>query len=149
LKIALFGPKSYILERALSYIQTKYLGSRICAAIDGYSGFEGILKFKSLCKDNAADIVLVAWGHPLQDQLIIDFKKDFSPVFVGAGGSFDVWSGLKKRAPRLIQMLGLEWAFRILQDPTPNRIRRFFALPLFVLACLRLWIVDFVRISKP
>ena len=54
LKIALFGSKSYILERVSSYIQTNYPGSRICAAIDGYSGFEGIRKFKSLCKENAA-----------------------------------------------------------------------------------------------
>ena len=77
MKVALFGSKSYVLERASSYIQTKYPGSRICAAIDGYSGFEGIRKFKTLCKDNAADIVLVACGHPMQDQLIIDFKKDF------------------------------------------------------------------------
>ena len=57
--------------------------------------FEGIRKFNSLCKENAANIVLVACGHPLQDQLIIDFKKELSAVFVGVGGSFDVWSGLK------------------------------------------------------
>ena len=145
LKIALFGSKSSVLERASSYIQSKYPGSRVCVAIDGYSGLEGISKFKRLCKENGADIVLVACGYPLQDQLIVDCKKDFSAVFIGVGGSFDVWSGLKRRAPRFVQILGLEWAYRIAQDPSPRRIKRSLALPLFVLECVRLRIFGLVK----
>ena len=147
LKIALFGSRSPVLERASAYLQSKYPGTRVCAAIDGYSGLEGISEFKRLCRENGADIVFVACGYPLQDQLIADFKKDFTAVFVGVGGSFDVWSGFKRRAPRFVQILGLEWAYRIVQDPSPRRIKRSLALPLFVLECLRLRVIALAKAS--
>lgn len=147
LKIALFGSRPSVLERASSYLQNKYPGSYVCAAIDGYRGPQGIREFKRLCKDGGANIVLVACGHPLQDRLILDFKNEFSAIFVGVGGSFDVWSGLKKRAPRFVQMLGLEWAYRIAQDPSPGRLKRSLALPLFFLECVKLRFLSLMRTS--
>ena len=57
-------------------------------------------------------------------------------LFVGVGGSFDVWSGEVKRAPEIYQKLGLEWLYRTNLDP--KRFKRIFpTLPLFVLKVLR------------
>ena len=71
------------------------------------------------------DIVLVALGMGNQEKLIykhIDkFKKG---IFVGVGGTFDVLSGTKKRAPKVFQKLGLEWLYRIVKEP--KRIKRFY-----------------------
>jgi N-acetylglucosaminyldiphosphoundecaprenol N-acetyl-beta-D-mannosaminyltransferase len=53
-------------------------------------------------------------------------------VGIGVGGSFDVIAGTKKRAPRAMQRLGLEWFFRLMQEP--SRWRRQLALPQFALA---------------
>ena len=54
---------------------------------------------------------------------------------MGVGGSFDVISGKKKRAPRFLQRLGLEWTWRLVKEPT--RISRMSVLPKFMLMVLR------------
>ena len=64
------------------------------------------------------DILLVAFGAPKQEKWILRNKALLGvPVLMGVGGSFEMASGMVARAPKLIQMLGMEWAFRMLQDP--------------------------------
>jgi N-acetylglucosaminyldiphosphoundecaprenol N-acetyl-beta-D-mannosaminyltransferase len=71
------------------------------------------------------DIVLVALGVPKQELLIAKHYDKFSKgIFVGVGGSFDVISGTKKRAPEIIQKLNIEWLYRIIGDK--ERIKRFY-----------------------
>ena len=62
-----------------------------------------------------------------------ELKKQMpETIFIGVGGSFDVWSGVTKRAPQIWQKLGLEWLYRTLKEPA--RFRRIFpALPLFLI----------------
>ena len=60
-----------------------------------------------------------------------DEKIVVGGMFVGVGGSFDVWSGITKRAPIIFRKLGLEWLYRVLNDP--KRINRIFpTLPIFI-----------------
>ena len=49
---------------------------------------------------------------------------------MGVGGSFDVWAGMKKRAPEWMCQLGLEWLYRLGQEP--SRWNRILCLPTFV-----------------
>ena len=75
-------------------------------------------------KTTKPDIVLIALGIPLQEKLINKHINDFKKgIFIGVGGSFDVLSGSKKRAPKLFIKLNLEWLYRILREP--KRISRF------------------------
>ena len=54
---------------------------------------------------------------------------------IGIGGSLDVWSGYVKRAPKIFQVLGLEWLYRTLTQP--SRLKRIFpTLPLFILKAI-------------
>ena len=72
------------------------------------------------------DIVLVALGIPAQEKLMYKYFKDFKKgIFVGVGGSFDVLSGTKKRAPQIFIKTNTEWLYRILKEP--KRIKRFWA----------------------
>ena len=53
-------------------------------------------------------------------------------IFIGVGGSFDVWSGMVKRAPEIYENMGLEWLYRTVKEP--SRFKRIFpALPLFLI----------------
>ena len=71
------------------------------------------------------DIVLVALGIPLQEKLIYKYLDKFEKgIFVGVGGSFDVISGHKKRAPKVFIKLNLEWLYRIMKEP--SRLKRFY-----------------------
>ena len=70
------------------------------------------------------DIIFVALGVPLQEQLIYKHMRRFKKgVFIGVGGSFDVLSGEKKRAPKFFVKHNLEWLYRITTEP--KRLKRF------------------------
>ena len=71
------------------------------------------------------DLVLVALGIPRQELAIHDHLAQFQKgIFIGVGGSFDVLSGSKKRAPTLFIKFNLEWLYRILKEP--KRLKRFY-----------------------
>ena len=82
-------------------------------------------------------LILVALGSPKQEKFIYEAKKQLNPaLMIGVGGSFDVWSGVVKRAPEIYQKMGLEWLYRTVKQP--ERFKRIFpALPLFVLKVLK------------
>ena len=76
-------------------------------------------------KEAKPDIILVALGIPAQEKLIYKHLKDFDKgIFIGVGGSFDVISGTKKRAPKVFQKFGIEWLYRLIKEP--KRIKRFY-----------------------
>lgn len=121
--IYLFGAKQEVIESLINVLNKKYPKLKILGAENGYKKdkdevFTDILKKKP-------DIVLVALGIPMQEKLIYKYYNKFKKgIFVGVGGSFDVISGYKKRAPKIFIKLNLEWLYRILCEP--KRIKRFY-----------------------
>lgn len=81
------------------------------------------------------DIVFVAMGSPKQEFLMEKLLSQYPAFYMGLGGSFDVYTGVVKRSPKIFVSLGLEWMYRLLKQPT--RIKRqiflikFFFLHLF------------------
>jgi N-acetylglucosaminyldiphosphoundecaprenol N-acetyl-beta-D-mannosaminyltransferase len=72
----------------------------------------------------APEILLVGFGHPKQERWIANNLHQFPSVkiVVGVGGTFDVWAGRIFRAPKWLRALGLEWLWRLMQEP--KRFRR-------------------------
>lgn len=62
-------------------------------------------------------VVLVAMGSPRQELLMDRLATAWPALYVGLGGSFDVYTNRRSRAPRFIQRVGLEWAHRFVTDP--------------------------------
>ncbi|MBU0597299.1 WecB/TagA/CpsF family glycosyltransferase [Patescibacteria group bacterium] len=86
---------------------------------------------------NAPDILFVAFGHNKQEKWIAKYinKMPSIKIAVGVGGAFDYISDYKKRAPKIIQKIGLEWLFRLVKEP--KRIKRIFkAIIIFPILCL-------------
>ncbi len=121
--IFLFGAQKEVLDLLQNVLKEKYPNCIIVGAVDGYiedkdSVFEEMKKLKP-------DIILVALGIPKQELLIYKHLNDFEKgIFVGVGGSFDVISGSKKRAPKIFIKLKLEWLYRITSEP--KRLKRFY-----------------------
>ncbi len=67
----------------------------------------------------APDILLVGFGHPKQERWIAKHIHDFPSVrvWVGVGGTFDMWAGSVPRAPRWLRALGGEWLWRLIHEP--------------------------------
>lgn len=121
-KVYLFGAKEEVIGKLKNVIKEKYSNIRLVGASNGYVAdrdkiMEEIIKLKP-------DVCLVALGIPHQEKLIYKYLDKFDKgIFVGVGGSFDVLSGSKKRAPKLFIKLNLEWLYRILKEP--SRLKRF------------------------
>ncbi len=85
---------------------------------------------------SGADILLVAYGAPRQDQWIARNRDRLQvSVAMGVGGTFDFIAGRVPRAPRWMRRFALEWLFRLIRQPW--RWRRMLRLPRFVAAVLR------------
>ncbi len=122
-KLALLGAKEEVLSALINVIKTKYPHIKLVKASNGYDT-DYTNYFKELTKLQP-DAVLVALGIPSQEKLIYEHLPQFNKgIFVGVGGSFDVLSGTKKRAPKLFQKLNLEWLYRLFKEP--KRIKRFY-----------------------
>lgn len=67
--------------------------------------------------ESGAHLVFVALGCPKQERWIYGQKGRIHAPMIGLGGAFPVYAGMERRAPRWAQRAGLEWAFRMLQDP--------------------------------
>lgn len=120
--IYLFGASKDVIELCIENIKNQYSNVNILGYSDGFVEdkdyiFEEIIKF-------SPDIVLVALGVPKQELLISKYYDRFSKgIFVGVGGTFDVISGTKKRAPEIVQKLNIEWLYRIFGNK--DRMKRF------------------------
>lgn len=122
-KIFLLGSKQEVLDAMCQVLAEKYPDLIVAGAINGYvpdkdAAFEEIVAAKP-------DIILVALGIPAQEKLIYKHFTQFEKgIFVGVGGSLDVLSGSKERAPEFFIRHNLEWLYRILKEP--KRIKRFY-----------------------
>lgn len=121
--LCLFGAKKEVVEKLRNVINEKHPNIRVVAVYDGY--IEDKQAVMDEIKDLKPDVILVALGIPKQELLIYNNLKDFDKgVFIGVGGSFDVLSGMKKRAPKIFIKLKLEWLYRITREP--KRLKRFY-----------------------
>ena len=116
LSIYFLGTQDEILEKVIERIEKEYPGIEIAGYHNGF--FKEENEVLEDLKDKKFDILFVAMGSPKQEYFIYDnFDKIDAKIFMGVGGSFDVFSGKFKRAPNLIRKLGLEWLYRFILEP--------------------------------
>jgi N-acetylglucosaminyldiphosphoundecaprenol N-acetyl-beta-D-mannosaminyltransferase len=83
-------------------------------------------------------VVFVALGAPKQEMFIDQYIRNLKiPVAVGVGGSFEIITGVTRRAPRIVQRSGLEWLYRLCQEPRRLWRRYMLGNPhfLWIMAC--------------
>ncbi|RUO62618.1 WecB/TagA/CpsF family glycosyltransferase [Pseudidiomarina insulisalsae] len=103
----------------------KAMGTPVAAAIDGY--FEDESQLHDALLQHRPKLVSVAMGSPKQEKLIQRLRKVYPDAFyLGVGGTYDVFTGYGKRAPKLFCDLHLEWFYRLCAQP--SRIGRQLAL---------------------
>lgn len=133
--VAFVGAKPEIIEKAAENIKNEFENINIVYVQDGY--FKDDVRVMNDLKILQPRLILCALGSPKQEEFIAKSKTMLpDSLFIGVGGSFDVWSGVVQRAPEIYQKLGLEWLYRTVKEP--QRFKRIFpTLPLFVLNVLR------------
>lgn len=130
--VFLIGAKPEVLAQTAEKLRAA--GVQIVGLQDGYFKDENALIAQ--VKDSGAKIVTVAMGSPKQELFIDRAKQQIKDAyFMGVGGTYDVFTGNVKRAPELWCRLNLEWAYRLIDQP--SRVKRQWSLVEYLWLYLR------------
>jgi N-acetylglucosaminyldiphosphoundecaprenol N-acetyl-beta-D-mannosaminyltransferase len=130
LSVFLLGGDPCIAERAADIFRTRYPDLQIAGTACPPVGFENneqeLDRIQHQVTEAAPQIVFVALGFPKQDLLIRILRSSLPEAsFLGVGISLSYATGDVSRAPSWICHLGLEWAYRLSQEPTRRLVRRY------------------------
>ena len=116
----------------------RYPGAQVCGTycppFEAFGTEAEEARIHAAIREADPDILLVGLGAPKQEKWIAANKHKLRvPVSIGVGGSFEMACGVVRRAPRWMQRLGMEWSYRLMQEPT-RLWRRYLLrdLPLFL-----------------
>ena len=119
----LVGGREKVITKTVRMLRDEYDGIRILNYRDGYLQNESCVKELLIdVVDKKPDIVFVAMGSPKQEKLMERMQQHHRALYVGLGGSFDVFVGDARRAPIWWRQNNLEWLYRLKTDP--RRITR-------------------------
>ena len=125
--IYLLGATQNTIEKLVKVISTKYENIKIVGYRDGYFSDE-----QTVVDDIAEkhpDYLFIGMPSPFKERFIATNKSVLQTgICFGVGGMFDIMAGNVKRAPKSVQKLGLEWLYRITQNPVKHTKRVFKAL---------------------
>lgn len=122
-KFYFVGSTDDVISRTTEKLRAEFPGIDIVGCRNGFirSDAEREALIADIA-DKAPDFVFVAMGSPRQEYLMAEMQQRHEAVYQGLGGSFDLYVGNFKRAPRLLQRMGCEWVWRFVAQPT--RIKR-------------------------
>ena len=116
-RVFLFGGRPEVAVAAVSRAKTRWPGLNISFHAPSPAEVLDTPEDVLACLSRS-DIVLVALGSPKQEQWIDRYRgRVETPVMIGVGAAVDFLAGSLKRAPRFLQAAGLEWAWRLAQEP--------------------------------
>ncbi len=125
-----YGGAPGVASQAATYWQRQLAGLNLVGTQHGYLSPEEETTFLTRLKALQPSVILVGMGVPRQEIWIHDHRHLCpNTIWIGVGGSFDIWAGVKSRAPEWMCNNHLEWLYRLYQEPW--RWRRMLALPQF------------------
>lgn len=138
LSLFLLGARPGVARAAAKTMMERVPGLRIAGWRDGYFDEAEELEVIQTINRSGADILLVGFGAPRQELwLEKHVRRLLVPVRIGVGGLFDFYSGRIPRAPMALRELGLEWVWRLIQEPQRMWRRYLVGNPLFLWRILR------------
>ena len=114
----LIGTTTEVIESTVKKLKQEYSNVNILGYQNGFISEEQKVELKEKLKNLKPDVVFVAQGTPRQEFLMDELIKIHPALYMGLGGSFDIYGGNKKRAPKIFLDLHCEWLYRLLKEPT-------------------------------
>jgi UDP-N-acetyl-D-mannosaminouronate:lipid I N-acetyl-D-mannosaminouronosyltransferase len=114
----LIGSTQQVINNTIKKLKKEYPNINILGYRDGFLKEKEKETLKQTLLELKPDIIFVAQGTPRQEFLMDELIKSHPALYMGLGGSFDIYGGTKKRAPKIFLKLHLEWLYRLLKEPT-------------------------------
>ena len=114
----LIGTTTEVIENTVKKLKLEYPNINILGYQNGFIDEKQKIELKEKLQNLKPDVVFVAQGTPRQEFLMDELIKIHPALYMGLGGSFDIYGGDKKRAPKIFLNLHCEWLYRLLKEPT-------------------------------
>jgi len=132
------GARREVVKAVVEMQRSRRRSLAVAGWRDGYWSPAEEADVVSAIADSGARLLFVALPSPTKERFLHERLAEMGDVVgVGVGGSFDVETGLTRRAPLLLQRAGLEWAFRLMQEPRRMARRYLVGNPRFIALLLR------------
>lgn len=117
-RVYCLGATEEVSQKVADTLAKDFPGVVLAGRRNGYFSQDEEEGIAQQIADSKADVLLVAITSPKKEQFMARWNDLMNvPVVHGVGGSFDVMAGKVKRAPEVWQRLGMEWLYRVLQEP--------------------------------
>lgn len=134
-KVYLLGTTEEVLDKCIDNLIKKYPKLNISGKHNGFFDMDNCENIINDIKKSEPFALFVAMGCPRQEVFISNYMEKLPcEIFMGVGGSFDVFADKVKRAPKWMIKMNLEWLYRVVKEP--YRIKRLIAIPKFLLKVL-------------
>ena len=135
-RVFFYGGAPGVAQAAAQAISKKYPGINIVGTQHGFISGTEVEKLQQSLNELQPELIFVGLGVPRQELWIAE-NRSLCPqaTWIGVGGSLDIWSGIKTRAPAILADNHLEWLYRLYQEPW--RWRRMLALPVFAIKAIK------------
>jgi N-acetylglucosaminyldiphosphoundecaprenol N-acetyl-beta-D-mannosaminyltransferase len=144
--VFLLGARPQVIENAVNRLRRQYPNLRIAGYRHGYFTSEDEeQQAAAMISASRPDILMLGMSTPMKEIWVSRHKELLNvPVIHGVGGSFDIVGGITKRAPKWMQNSGLEWLYRLYQEPRRMWRRYLLTNSVFVWlvfrACISRWL---------
>jgi N-acetylglucosaminyldiphosphoundecaprenol N-acetyl-beta-D-mannosaminyltransferase len=136
--VFLLGARQEVLDEVVRRALDRFPGLRIAGTHNGYWADEDEARVVAEVAASGADLLFVALPSPRKELFLEGYAEQLGvPFRMGVGGSFDVMAGRTARAPRWMQRVGMEWAYRLVQEPRRMARRYLVGNTSFVLLTLK------------
>ena len=114
----LLGATPDVLHRAADVIVSQFPAIQLAGLQDGYFSKDWEAQVVKQILDSKADCLFVAMPTPRKERFLAAYRDQLGvPFIMGIGGSLDVIAGYVRRAPPIMRSMGLEWLYRVYQEP--------------------------------
>lgn len=146
LRLYLLGGKPGVADQARQALCQRYPRLHICGVADGF--FQSKSEEEVLTEINASQpqVLLVGMGAPIQEQWVAESRSRINAnVCWSVGALFDYLAGLEKPVPGWLEQIGLEWAWRLKEDPKGKWRRYCIGIPYFIARMIWQWAIRRVK----
>jgi N-acetylglucosaminyldiphosphoundecaprenol N-acetyl-beta-D-mannosaminyltransferase len=117
-RVYILGARQSVLERAVERIRDRHSAINLVGFRDGYFSSDEDARVAAEIAACKPDLLFVAMSSPRKEFFLGTYGSQIeAPLLMGVGGSIDIMAGVTKRAPKRMQAAGLEWLFRMIQEP--------------------------------
>ena len=118
LRVYFLGARREVVETLVRLCGQRYPGLVVAGYRDGYFSADAHAAIVDEIRACAPDLLFVGMPSPFKETWCQLHRERLAvPVIIGVGGSFDVLAGFVTRAPRFVQAVGFEWAWRLMMEP--------------------------------